>query len=325
MTENKKDEVEFKTLDGLTLRGTLYLSSESRGPAVIMTPGVAQYLQEAGISALVYDPRTVGASEGLPRNHIVPALQISDYSDALTYLKHLPSSSSSSSSSSSIIDPDRIAFWGFSFSGAMALCAAALDKRACAVVAVCPLTAWELDERKWRGVMAKCMQDRESQTRGGNAPFALPMVDGSGQNPAGFGGAGVGARELALLRESQDKIPSFEITTTIQTYWHLMSWGGPFGSLKWLEGMPVLVVTPEDDCISPARKQKELIFDAIPDRKGQGRGGGGGGGGGGVLGEKPTKTFHLVHARGHMDVLDGDSFQEVMGEQVRFLRTWFGS
>ncbi|KAK8108105.1 uncharacterized protein PG998_010118 [Apiospora kogelbergensis] len=302
MTQTNTTEVEFKTLDGLTLRGTLYLSNEARGPAVIMTPGfnttkgmflpkVAQYLQEAGISALVYDPRTVGASEGLPRNNIVPALQISDYSDALTFLMHLPS-----------ISPDKIAFWGFSFSGAMALCAAALDKRACSVVAVCPLTVWELDDKKWKG-----------SDQGGNAPFAIPMVNSSGQNPAGFG-SGIGTAELELLRDSKAKIPDFEVTTTIQTYWHIMNWGGPFGALKWLEGTPVLVVTPEDDCISPAHKQKELIYDAIPDLKGSG-----------ASGEEPRKAFHLVEGRGHMDVLDGDSFPAVMGKQVRFLRTWFGS
>lgn len=37
-------EVEFKTLDGLTLRGTLYLSSEPHGPAIVMTPGVSYTL-----------------------------------------------------------------------------------------------------------------------------------------------------------------------------------------------------------------------------------------------------------------------------------------
>lgn len=35
------EEVEFKTLDGLTLRGWLYPASK-RGPGVIITPGVSQ-------------------------------------------------------------------------------------------------------------------------------------------------------------------------------------------------------------------------------------------------------------------------------------------
>ena len=35
------DDVEFKTLDGLTLRGWLYPVTNGRGPAVILTPGVS--------------------------------------------------------------------------------------------------------------------------------------------------------------------------------------------------------------------------------------------------------------------------------------------
>jgi hypothetical protein len=35
------EEVEFKTLDGLTLRGWLYPASK-RGPGIIITPGVSQ-------------------------------------------------------------------------------------------------------------------------------------------------------------------------------------------------------------------------------------------------------------------------------------------
>ena len=34
------EDAEFKTLDGLTLRGNLYPAS-SRGPAIIITPGVS--------------------------------------------------------------------------------------------------------------------------------------------------------------------------------------------------------------------------------------------------------------------------------------------
>ena len=37
---SSKQRVEFKTLDGLTLRGDLY-PAETRGPAIILTPGVS--------------------------------------------------------------------------------------------------------------------------------------------------------------------------------------------------------------------------------------------------------------------------------------------
>lgn len=89
---------------------------------------VAEQFQLLGITALIYDPRSPGTSEGTPRNEIDPMKQVEDYSDAFTFLSTLL-----------VVDSDRIGFWGMSFSGTIALCAAALDKRAKFVIAICPL------------------------------------------------------------------------------------------------------------------------------------------------------------------------------------------
>ncbi|RWA14053.1 hypothetical protein EKO27_g1053 [Xylaria grammica] len=292
------EEVSFQTLDGLTLRGTLYIAGPNR-PAVIITPGfnvtrdvllprIAQYFQLAGITALVYDPRTIGSSDGNPRNEINPAQQVTDYHDALTFLK-----------TDGRVDPERIAYWGFSFSGAVALAAAALDKRPKVVIAVCPLTQWDLDASKWRGVMAKAMQDRESRLSG-NAAFSLPMITDRGANPAGFS-SGMGASELDLVAEAR-KIPGFNLNTTIQTYYNIMSWS-PFKLLKSLPPTPVLIVTPEDDRISPLADQTELIYNQI----------------------QSPKQMYVVPKKGHMDVLDGESFENVMAVQVSFIRQYLAS
>ncbi|KAF7593594.1 hypothetical protein BBP40_011214 [Aspergillus hancockii] len=136
-------DVALKTLDGLTLVGRLY-PAEKRGPGIIMTPGfncvkemfipeVAERFQAEGITALIYDPRTLGESEGEPRNNIDPMMQTSDNSDALMFMRALP-----------IVDPEAIAFWGQSFAGTIALCAAALDKRAKLCISICPLLDFEL-------------------------------------------------------------------------------------------------------------------------------------------------------------------------------------
>ncbi|KAK8047897.1 hypothetical protein PG996_015961 [Apiospora saccharicola] len=290
----RNEEIEFTTLDGLTLRGTLFPASK-RGAAVIMTPGfnltrrtlfpkVASNFQQHGITALVYDPRTLGSSDGSPRNNIDPAEQVADYHDALTYLK-----------SDSRVDPHRIAFWGMSFSGAVALTAAALDPRAPLVIAVCPLTVWELPAGKLHGVLAKAMQDRESQVSG-NPPFSLPMIDeADGQNPAGFG-EGSGAHELALVQRSLDELPDFALNTTLQTYYNIVAWT-PFAALRLLSDTPTLLVTPQDDRISPAAKQRALIYDKL----------------------EGTKEMYLVPDAGHMDVLDGSGFDSVMRAQVEFI------
>ncbi|KAI0204022.1 DltD N-terminal domain protein [Astrocystis sublimbata] len=286
----QKEEIEFKTLDGLTLRGTLYVAGHKK-PAVIMTPGfnttrdmllpkIAEHFQVEGITALVYDPRSVGSSDGTPRNNIDPARQVEDYHDALTMLK-----------SDARIDSDKIVYWGLSLSGTVALAAAAMDKRAKAIVAVCPLTGWELGPQ-WRGVTAKAMQDRESRLRG-NSPLSIPMLTENGKNPAGWGpGSSAGKEGLSLMMEAQAMVPLFRPHTTLQTYYNIMAWA-PFKVLPFISPTPVLMIIPHLDVVSPPEKQKELIYDMI---------------------EGPKEMVYLAD-KGHMDVLDGQSFEPTMQAQ----------
>lgn len=130
-------DIEFKTSDGLTLRGWFYTSDSSSGkvPCVVMAHGwtalkemdldaFAEYFtSKLAISCLVYDNRNFGASEGQPRHEIVPALQKSDYSDAITYAQSLDE-----------VDADKIAVWGSSYSGGHVLEVGAVDKRVKAVL-----------------------------------------------------------------------------------------------------------------------------------------------------------------------------------------------
>ncbi|KAK9415511.1 putative AB hydrolase-1 domain-containing protein [Seiridium unicorne] len=254
-----------------------------------LLPKVAEYFQQSGITALVFDPRSIGSSEGNPRNNIDPAQQTTDYHDALTYLK-----------SDIRVDANRIAFWGFSFSGAVVLAAAALDTRAQLAIAVCPLTTWELPATKYKAVLSKAMQDRESQLAG-NKPFSLPMITEKGENPAGFG-VGMGTHELEFVLQSKQRLPNLEINTSIQTYYNIMAWS-PFQALRFLGVTPALLITPEEDRISPMSQQKELILDKL---------------------EGPKK-MHIVRGKGHMDVLDGDDFTPTMAAQVEFIRHYFGA
>ena len=71
-------QVEFRSLDGLRLRGTLVMPSSVRGPAVVLVHGggvtreeggffarLASGLAGAGLPALRFDFRAHGDSEGL--------------------------------------------------------------------------------------------------------------------------------------------------------------------------------------------------------------------------------------------------------------------
>jgi hypothetical protein len=58
-----QQEVEFKTTDGLTLRGRIFAAKE-RGPAVIMSPGVGfQLTRPWAIPRIVSDESGISSTE----------------------------------------------------------------------------------------------------------------------------------------------------------------------------------------------------------------------------------------------------------------------
>ncbi len=251
----------------------------------MFVPDVAEHFQAAGITALIYDPRTLGLSDGLPRNDIYPSKQAEDYSDALTFLSTLP-----------IVDPTRIAFWGMSFSATVALCAGALDKRANLVIAVCPLLNFEYTPEKFPKVMAKSMQDRASQLRG-NEPFYLPVLTDKGQNPAGMG---IGADKEGfdyMVNAKSRGAPNHENRTTIQTYYKIVTWQ-PHGVMKYMSHTPTLMIVPELDMISPPAEQLAL-FDTF---------------------KASANKVHIAPGKGHLNVLSGDDFPKLQDMQVEFLK-----
>lgn len=137
-----RKEVSFKTTDRTTLRGHLFTPSANTGkllPCLVMIhgwscvqemelPALAEQLTSAlPIAVLTYDHRGFGASdarEGDPRREIVPAEQISDLNDAVTFVCGLEG-----------MDPERVGVWGYSYGGGHAICAGAADPRVRVVVA----------------------------------------------------------------------------------------------------------------------------------------------------------------------------------------------
>ena len=249
----------------------------------MFVPEVAAQFQSHGITALIYDPRSLGDSDGLPRNQVDPMMQVSDYSDALTFMRTLP-----------IVDPESIVFWGQSFSGCIALCAASLDKRAKMCISICPLLNFQLTDEKRPKVLAKGMQDRESQ-RAGNAPTFVPVLTDKGENPAGMG-LGADKEEFDYMVNAKSRgAPNYENRTTLQTYYKILMWQ-PHGIMKHLD-MPVLMVVPELDMISPPEQQFAL-FDTFP---------------------RPKKC-HVAPGKGHLNVLSGEEFPLLAQMQAEFVK-----
>ena len=137
-----RQDISFKTGDGLTLRGWLYTPSEAKGklPCLVMSHGFTalkemdldafaeRFVSKLSICCLVYDNRCFGASDGQPRQEIIPALQHSDMSDAITYAQSLDN-----------VQPDKIGIWGSSYSGGHVLHVGTVDRRVKAVLCQVPL------------------------------------------------------------------------------------------------------------------------------------------------------------------------------------------
>ena len=132
--------MEFNS-DGAVLRGFLYraITGEPPFPVVVMAHGTSATIQmvtdryaevfaEAGVSALLYDHRSLGISGGEPRQEINPWMQCRGYRDAITFASALDDH-----------DPERIGIWGDSYSAGEVFVVAACDTRVKVVVAQCPV------------------------------------------------------------------------------------------------------------------------------------------------------------------------------------------
>ena len=253
----------------------------------MFVPQIAEAFQEAGINALVYDPRSLGESDGQPRNEIDPSKQVSDYSDALSFLL-----------TRKTVDPERIAVWGMSFSATVALCAASLDKRTRLCIAACPYLDLKPPPEKVSQVLAKCIQDRESRYVG-NPPTYLPMLTASGRNPAGLH-LHPTPEELELVLKSQERgAANFQNKCTLETYYNFLTWS-PEDIMKYLPPTPVLFIVPELDTWSPPEKQLALFDTFIS-----------------------PKLVRNVPGKGHLTLFNGEEFSDLMQLQVDFVRRGF--
>ncbi|CAM9775419.1 unnamed protein product [Ectocarpus fasciculatus] len=79
----------------------------------------AEAFTERGIATLVFDYRTFGGSDGMPRNLVDPWRHVEDYIAALDYVR--------GPSLADVIDSSRVALWGTSFAGGHVLNVAAAD------------------------------------------------------------------------------------------------------------------------------------------------------------------------------------------------------
>jgi pimeloyl-ACP methyl ester carboxylesterase len=140
--EGQRTTVFFPARDGTRLEGWLFTPvGTGSAPLVLMAPGLTgtkegplerfawRFVRE-GLAVLAFDFRSFGGSDGTPRHHVDPFRQTEDYEAALAFVRE--------ELRDPRIDASRIALWGSSFSGGVAIAVAARSTDIAALVAQVP-------------------------------------------------------------------------------------------------------------------------------------------------------------------------------------------
>jgi uncharacterized protein len=249
-------------------------------------PLIAQRFAAAGIAALVFDYRHLGTSEGEPRGLIDIGKQRQDYRAAIAYVRQLPG-----------IDPQRIAAWGTSFSGGHVLAVAADDPRLAAAVLQNPFV-------DGRAVVAATLRSA------GRARAAVLAWQGLrdearrllGRTPHRIALAGPPG-SLALMT-TPDAVPGyasilpadpvgFEAVIPARLVLRL---GSDRPALKASQvGCPLLVCVCDQDVLAPPRPAVRVA-------------------------QKAPRGELRRYPIGHFDLFGGQWLEEVVGDQLTFLR-----
>lgn len=176
-----KESVSFKTKDNITLRGWFYIPQNIPAPCIIMTHGFtalkehylakyAEFFVASGMCVLVYDNRNFGESGGEPRFEVNPELQVSDLSDAISYVQAKP-----------YVNAKKIGLWGTSFSGGNVIVASSVDKRVSCMVAQVPFVKGHHEFLQttrpdlWEMIQKKYAADNNARAEG-KLPAMTPVV-----------------------------------------------------------------------------------------------------------------------------------------------------
>lgn len=267
--------------------------AEAPGPVVVMAHGLggvkemrldafAERFCAAGYRVLVFDYRHFGESEGEPRQLLDIQRQLDDWTAALFHLRSLPQ-----------VDPRRIVLWGTSFSGGHVIEVARRDGDVAAVISQCPFTdgfasALRLGLRSAVKVTVLAVRDMIRAYRG-LEPLRVALA---------------GRRGQAALMTAKDALPGYtalmpagydhpdlvaaRVGARIPFYY-------PGRAAAELE-CPALFCVATKDSVAPARA---TVWHVQRARRGR----------------------IIRYATGHFDLYREPWFDDVVSDQVDFLRS----
>lgn len=239
----------------------------------------------------IYDNRCWGASEGVPRNHVDPHLQTHDYIDAFDFVSTL-----------SDVDPERIVFWGSSMSGGNVICAAAIEKRACALIAQVPFVSGKAASAEFAAMMPLILAERGAMRRGASAAL-MPITPEtmeealSGECKAFLKDPGA----VTFTKEMDRRLYHRETSCTLQSALALQL-HEPCNAIRRIGPRPVLLVLAESDTTIPTPSQLAMYDSALE-----------------------PKRLHVVKDAGHFDLYYGQLFEDSIAAQLSFLQDLFSN
>ena len=243
----------------------------------------AERFHDAGFASMIFDYRRFGASDGEPRQLLVPRDQIADWHAALARARSLPG-----------IDSARIALWGTSFAGGLVLSVAARDGNVAATISQCPLLdgrAGALELARYAGlrgllrVMAHGLWDLALAAIGGK-PHYVPIVAPPGE---------LGVMSSADAWEGYTRLaPEGFVNQVTARTGLLVPQHRPLRGAARVK-CPALLQLCDRDTVAPAAAAQKA-----------------------AAGMPRAEVVH--YPIGHFDVYVGEDFERSVGDQVGFLR-----
>ncbi|KAE8137302.1 Alpha/Beta hydrolase protein [Aspergillus pseudotamarii] len=302
-----RQDISFQTSDNVTLRGWLYRpqhASDSKLPCLIMTHGFSglkemdlnmfadHFVSNLSLSCLVYDNRGFGDSDTKaeqPRQEIIPAQQISDYSDAITYAQ-----------SRSDVDSDKIGVWGSSYSGGHVLWLGAVDKRVKVVLSQVPcVDGWTTFHRLIRpdfiAGLNQLFQDDRLARAAGKPAGTLPVVDADVYKPSALP-----TPDSYEFFTSWGKKSNWKNEVTVKSVEAFREYN-PSAHIHHISPAPLLMTVAQNDVLTPTDIALEAFSRALE-----------------------PKQLHILPG-GHFDGYSGPNFEANAGCQTEFLRKYLCS
>lgn len=292
-----RQDVEFLS-SGIICRGWLTYPETAKDqsvPLVIMAHGfggtremrLEQYAQRfnaLGMATLIFDYRHFGASDGLPRQCLIPQKEVEDWHAALAFARTLPN-----------INTQKIALWGTSFGGGLVITVAAQDGKVAATVSQCPMLdglASALEIARYAGITSLLKVSSH-----GIADVALSLLGKTHYMPAAakFGEVGAmtshDAYEAYLRLVPQNSHHENRVTARTGLLVPLFR---PINDAKKVK-CPALLQICETDTVAPVAAVEKAA-------------------------KKMPKAEVVRYPVGHFDVYFGEAFERSVADQAKFLQ-----